>query len=387
MRRRSFIRGGIAAAAASSLLPADWIRSAPAAAALLGGEAGSTRNLEGTDGRPIRLTQNENPLGMPPGVLRAVAEAAVDGHRYPRLGPELTRAVADRNGVDPANVVLGNGSTEVLRIGVHGMTAGARARFVLPHPTYEAVGRFVTPYDADVVRVPLGPDHTHDLDAMRAATLDVAGPVFVFICNPNNPTGGVTSCDDIADWVRSAPPHHFFLIDEAYFEFVDAAGYRTLAPLAVERPNTLVSRTFSKIYGMAGLRLGFGIGHPDTIRQAQSFTSGLSTNHLAHAAGLAALEDTGYVQRSLESNRAALRIATRTLDELGLDWLPTQTNFVMHRIDGELGSYIERMRDAGILVGRAFAPLLSYNRVSLGTPSEMEVWADTLRAFRGRSRI
>lgn len=383
MRRRSFVRGSLTAVAASSLFPGAWIRPAHAGGAVMD-DAFAVRRPR-ADGQPIRLTQNENPLGMPPGVLQAVNDAAAEGHRYPRLGSELTRALAIRHGVEPGNIVLGNGSTEILRIAVQSGVAGGRARFVLPDPTYEAVGRFVVPYDADVVRVPLTRNFTHDLDAMRDATSNTSAPVFVFICNPNNPTGGVTSCDDVVDWVRSAPPDHYFLIDEAYFEFADAAGYRTLAPLAVARPNTLVSRTFSKIYGMAGLRLGFGIGHPDTIRRAQSFTSGLSLSHLAHAGGLAALDDEVYVQQSLASNREALGIATRTLDELGLEWLPTQTNFVMHRVAGDLNTYIGRMREAGILVGRPFPPLLSYNRLSLGTPAEMAVWADTMRTFRTRS--
>lgn len=386
MRRRSFLRGGLAAAAASSVLPVDWVRAAQAAGAWPDGMAVAVPRRPIEDS-PIRLTQNENPLGMPPAVLRAVMDAAVEGHRYPRLGSELTRALAARHGVEPASIVLGNGSTAILRMAVQSSTAIDRARFVLPDPTYEAVGRFVAPYDAVVVRVPLASGYSHDLEAMRSATLRTDGPVFVFICNPNNPTGGVTSCDDVAEWVRTAPTHHYFLIDEAYFEFADAADYRTLAPLAVARPNTLVSRTFSKIYGMAGLRLGFGIGHPDTIRRAQSFTSTLSINHLAAAGGLSALADAGYVAESLASNRAALRIATRTLDELGLEWLPTQTNFVMHRVPGDLPTYIGRMREAGILVGRPFPPMLSFNRVSLGTPAEMEVWAETLRGFRARDWI
>jgi histidinol-phosphate aminotransferase len=380
MRRRSFIRGGLAAAAAPSLVWDGLLRPAPARGAGWDDPAVPVPLRDGL----IRLTQNENPLGMPPGVLRAVRDAATEGHRYPRLGQQLLGALAARNGLDPATVMLGNGSTEILRVAVHAAVARGAVRMVLPDPTYEAVGRFATPWAADVVRIPLAPDHGHDLDAMRAAARSADGPVFIFVCNPNNPTGGTSPCDEVEAWIRDAPDHHFFLVDEAYYEFADTPGYRTLAPLAIARPNVVVSRTFSKIYGMAGLRLGYGIGEPATILRMQAFTSGLNVNHLAHAAGLAALEDDDYIRRSLASNDAALRIATTTLDELGLEWLPTQTNFVMHRVAGDLETYIGHMRDAGILVGRPFPPLLSWNRVSLGTPDDMAVWADTLRSFRHR---
>ncbi|HSJ07231.1 MAG TPA: hypothetical protein VK936_11030, partial [Longimicrobiales bacterium] len=145
MRRRSFIRGGIVAAAAPSLLWDGLLLPAPARGDGVD-QPGLPRPFR--DG-PIRLTQNENPLGMPPGVLRAVTEAATDGHRYPRLGQQLVRALAARNGLPPATVMLGNGSTEILRVAVHAAAARGPGRLVLPDPTYEAVGRFAVPWATD----------------------------------------------------------------------------------------------------------------------------------------------------------------------------------------------------------------------------------------------
>ncbi|HUF49324.1 MAG TPA: histidinol-phosphate transaminase [Longimicrobiales bacterium] len=375
MHRRHFLRGTAAALAAPSLL----LDARLAAAAHVPRTAAVPL--------PIRLAQNENPLGMPEGARRAVIDALKDGNRYPRLGPDVITAIANRNGIAVDNVTLGNGSTEILRCGVELVTARGRAKVVTPHPTYEDMQRYSAPYDAELVRVPLLASGEHDLAAMRAATEGARENVLVFICNPNNPTGGVTDSNRVAEWIAAAPETHTFLIDEAYFEFVDDPRYRTLVPLALSRPNVLVSRTFSKIYGMAGLRLGYAVAHADMIRRIRPFMAGTNINHLAHIAALAAIDDDDYVRRSVAENARARAVVTRTLDQLGLEWLPSQTNFVMHRINGDLTEYIARMREAQIWVGRAFPPLTTYNRVSLGTAEEMEVWAQTLRSFRSRGWV
>lgn len=374
MHRRHFLRGTAAAIAAPSLL----LDLRPAQAAT---------PLRRTVPRPLRLAQNENPLGMPEGARRAVAAALQDGNRYPRLGRDVVAAVAARNGVAPDHVALGNGSTEILRCGVELVTARGRARVITAHPTYEDMQRYTAPYDAELVPVPLRHDGAHDIAAMRTAAEASRDNVLIFICNPNNPTGGITDCAEVARWIEQAPREHTFLVDEAYFEYVADDRYRTLAPLALERPNVLVSRTFSKIYGMAGLRLGYAVAHADMIRRIRAFMAGTNINHLAHVAALAALEDTEYVQRSIAENNRARELVTRTLDTLGLEWFPSHTNFVLHRINGQLGEYINRMRAEEILVGRPFPPLLTYNRVSLGTVEEMQVWADTLQSFRHRGWI
>ena len=375
MQRRNFLRGTVAAIAAPSIL-LD-VRTAAAA------PVRASRTVP----RPIRLGQNENPLGMPEGARQAVIDALKDGNRYPRLSADVLNAIAAKNNVKPENVAQANGSTEVLRQGVEIVTARGRARVITAHPTYEDVGRYATPYDAEVIRVPLLQNGQHDLAAMRKAAQESRDSVLVFICNPNNPTGGVTNCDDVVNWINEAPEQHVFLIDEAYYEYADDRTFRTLVPLALTKPNVLVSRTFSKIYGMAGLRYGYAIGHADMIRRIRPHVSGTTVNHLAHAAALAALQDDGYVKRSVQENNRARAVVTRTLDSLDLQWMPSQTNFVMHRINGDLTEYVNRMREAEIIVGRAFPPLTTWNRVSLGTVEEMEAWAETVRAFRAKGWI
>jgi histidinol-phosphate aminotransferase len=376
MQRRKFVRGGLASAflaPAALTLPGLARASTPVADAL-----GLLLRADAA-----RLSQNENPLGMPAEARQAIIDAIVEGHRYPRLNGTVAQRIAGVNGVESASVVLGNGSAEILQMVMQAATAGGGARVILPDPTYE-VARYAASMHAEVVRVPLRPDHTHDLERMKEAAAAASGPALVFICNPNNPTGTVTAADEVADWILGAPEKAWFLVDEAYFEFADHPAYRTLVSEAAARPNVVVSRTFSKIYGMAGVRLGYGIAHPDTVRRISAFAASNNINHLAASAGLACIDRPEFVRRSLQVNRQGLDMACAVLDELGIEHIPSQANFVMHRIAGDHAAYATAMRDEGIITGRAFPPMLQHNRVSIGLPEEMERWAAALRIMRRR---
>jgi histidinol-phosphate aminotransferase len=379
MQRRAFVRGGLASA-----LLAPGMLSLPAAASALSRRGGAA----GTIADPIRLGSNENPLGIPDSARDAIIGALAEGHRYPRLNGAVAARIAELNGVQPHNVVLGNGSSEILQITVQAVSVGGgRARVIIADPTFEQVERYAAAMGAEVVKVPLLPDHTHDIERMNAAALAARGPVLVFVCNPNNPTGTVTSCDAVAEWIGRAPAHVWFLVDEAYLEFVTDPAYRPFVREATSRPHVVVCRTLSKIYGLAGIRVGYAIADAATSQRLTQFVAANNINHLAAAAALASLDDTAYVRRSLDTNAHGLRMAGSTLDELGLEYLPSHANFVLHRINGELGSYIGRMREAGILVGRAFPPMTTWNRVSIGLPDEMQRWADTVRTLRSRGHV
>jgi histidinol-phosphate aminotransferase len=154
-----------------------------------------------------------------------------------------------------------------------------------------------------------------------------------------------------------------------------------------QKPNVIVIRTFSKIFAMAGLRLGYAVSHPTTARRLNEHTVQNSPNVLASAAGIASLRDEGLVERSVAVNDEAKSIVKQTLDELGLDYFPTNANFIMHRINGDPATYRGRMREAGLLVGRDFPPMLEYNRLSFGLPNEMDRWADTIKDFRGKGWV
>lgn len=368
MKRRSFLRASFAAAAAPGAItltrdPATWLRE---------------RRMP-QDG-VIRLSSNENPLGISESAAAAIRDGLGEANRYPSLGSALESAIGRKHDLPANHVVLGAGSTDVLRMIAQAIASPA-ARLVVPEPTFEHVEAYASPYFREIERVPLRADQSMDLDAMRQAGRGSRGEVLVYLCNPNNPTGTLTSCDEIEAWVRERSEKYFFLIDEAYFDFVDDPSYRSFVPFT-RQPNVLVTRTFSKVYGLAGLRIGYGIAIPETIGRLAPFRLNNNANHLALAAALACIDDAAFMRRSIETNREARRIAMAALAELEIEALPSHTNFIMHRIKGDLNQYRNRMASAGIRVGRAFPPMLDYNRVSLGLPAEMERWAAVLREFR-----
>ncbi len=335
----------------------------------------------------VRLSSNENPLGLAPSARQAVVDAIVNANRYPgEWSAPVQAEIAKRLGVATENVVLGAGSTEILQMAVQAFPS-PRAPLVLAEPTYEDVPRYRRPFAYEMITVPLGAGMAHDLGRMREAAEKGGRPALVYLCNPNNPTGTVTPSRNVDAWIADAPETTMFLVDEAYFEYVNDPTYWTALKWVGSKPNVIVARTFSKIYGMAGIRLGYGVAHPDTAGRLRDFICANNINVLASAAGMASMADEGLVARGVKVNGDAKAIAVGTLDDLGLEHLPTQTNFIMHRINGDLQAYIGRMREQGIRVGRPFPPMTEWNRVSFGLPEEMERWADALRSMRAVGHI
>lgn len=377
MERRQFLGTGLALGAAGTGLLAACAPGATRSAAA----SNAVRPLRGG---PVRLSANENPLGLSPLARRAILEDLGEGNRYPRQARlDLLDALALKHGVTPDQIQLGTGSTEILQMAVQ--QTPADAAIVIAEPTFEDVAKYATASGRRLVAVPLRADGAHDLERMRAAA--GSGPAMVFVCNPNNPTGTLTPCDEVEAWINAADERVTFVVDEAYFEFAQDSRYRSAAPLIASRPNLLVVRTFSKIHAMAGLRLGYALAQPATIQRLRLFSCGNNANELALVAGRVSLGDDEFHERTLASNRAARTILVSALDDLGLAHLPSHTNFVMHRIRGELTDYIARMREAGFQVGRPFPPMLDHSRVSLGLPEEMERFAEALRGFRARSWV
>ena len=388
MQRRTFLQTSLL-----GLLPASATLAPSASVALAPGPRPRAPRQEPASGartdRPLRLSANENPLGMSPAARAAVVDGVGDAHRYPyALHQELVETLARQHGVQPSQVVLGAGSTEVLQMAVQAFAAPPPAVFVIAEPTFEDVPRYAEPWALRVVRVPLRADHAHDLARMRAAAEAAGGPAVVFVCNPNNPTGTLTPSRELDEWIEAANDRTTFLVDEAYCEFAASAeGYRTALPWVAKRPNVIVTRTFSKVHGMAGLRIGYGVAHADTAARLRRLRSHNDCNVLGLLAARASLRDGQHVQKSLQTNAAARTVVEDVLRELELAWLPSHANFVMHEIRGDLGEYAARMREAGILVGRPFPPLLGHNRLSLGTPDDMARFAEVLRGFRRKGWV
>lgn len=377
MERRTFVRTGLAGFGAAGLSATPL--------------SGAVRDViplfeprRSQDG-PVQLNSNENPLGLAPSAREAVLAGLDRANRYPEAGP-LKAVLAERLGVPGDHLFFGSGSTEILRVAVEAWNAPG-ARLIYAEPTFEDVPSYAGPFPHDHVRVPLTSRYEHDLPRMREEAESSPYPTIVYLCNPNNPTGTLTPSAAIDAWIEDAGEDTYFLIDEAYFELADDPAYHTAIPWVNDRPNVLVVRTFSKVYAMAGMRLGYGIGHPSTVRRLAPFVTKNQPNHLAGVAAIASLEDDVFYARSVSTNREARTILTACLDDLGIEYLPSQTNFVMHRIRGDLATYNKRMADAGFAVGRAFPPMTDWSRLSIGMPDDMDRFADVLRDFRRRDWI
>jgi len=337
----------------------------------------------GADG-DIRFNANENPLGVCPAGREAIINTIVDANRYGGRRDEVLAALAAHLGVETDNLTLGFGSTEILQICTQAFQ-GPNTPLIAAEPTFEDIMAYQDTMPFETHLVPLTSDWQHDVQRMRELSLQ--RPSVVYFCNPNNPTGTITNSADIDAWIADAPETTTFLMDEAYLEYATDERYWDTLRWIREKPNVVVIRTFSKIYGMAGMRLGYAVSHPTTAARLLEHTVQNSPGMLAGAAALASLQDEGLVERSLAINEEAKSIVHTTLDELGLDYLPTNTNFIMHRINGDLATYRDRMAERGLLVGRDFPPMLDHNRLSFAMPNEMDQWASAIKDFRRRGWI
>ena len=335
----------------------------------------------------VKLSSNENALGLSESARQAVIDAIPHANRYPSdYTPALLQELAKYMDVKEENLVLGSGSTEILQMAVQAYQ-GPNVPLVIAEPTFEDVPRYQRPLSFNLVAVPLTGGHQHDVGRMREHAEGSRRPSIVYFCNPNNPTGTITASRDIDAWIADAPKTTMFLMDETYFDYVDNPSYWSALKWIDTHPNVIVVRTFSKIFGMAGLRVGYAVAHPDTITRLTEFVAKNSPNVLATAAGIASLRDEAHTARSLELNEASKKIVQATCDELGLECLPSDANFTMHRINGDLGTYISRMADAGVRVGRPFPPMLEWSRISFGLPEEQDRWAETLKGFRAKGWV
>lgn len=382
MRRRSFVKAGtLTGLAAGAGMAGSGAFGAKPLAALAAGPG--RRTASGA----VRLNSNENPLGISPAAKDALVEAIVLANRYPSdQQAAVVAKLAAAHGVADNQVVIGTGSAEVLQMAVQAFAA-PRARLVMADPTYEAVTNYQRTESYELVKAPLTATGEHDLDRMRDAAESSGRPALVYLCNPNNPTATITPSAEIDAWIADAPEHVFFLSDEAYVEYVEDDRMWSSLPWIEKKRNVLVVKTFSKIYGLAGLRLGYGIAHPDTAARLADFASRNNANQLALAAAGASFQDEALMTKSRAVNKESKAMVQATLDELGLEHMPTEANFLMHRIDGDLATYRGRMEEAGFLVGRDFPPMLEWNRLSFGLPEDMGRFCDTLREFRRKGWV
>lgn len=375
--RRSFLAALGTGSAAAALGPSVTARGFEAfAAALTRGDPAAELMLSPAAGpggaAAINLASNENPRGACKDALAAIAATLAESNRYPYALPPLLRAdLARLNGVAEDQVLLGCGSSEILRVAVDAFT-GPLKPLVTASPTYEAPVNRAASMGTPVFAVPVRHDLSIDLGAIAARVPDAG---LVFICNPNNPTGTLHPATAIADFVRDVlrqSPAAVVLIDEAYHEYVDHPDYASALPLALESPRVVVSRTFSKAYGLAGLRVGYVLGNAATLRRMARFATPLALNVLGVAAARASLADRALPARERRLNGEARAHTHAVFSRAGYRVIPSQTNFIMVDVRRDARAFQEEARAAGVLVGRPFPPLTTWSRISIGTMDEMQ---------------
>src|SRR5213080_771134 len=321
------------------------------------------------DGGIVRLSANENPYGPCPKALQAMTDSFGLACRYPdEHNNVLIDKLAKLNGVNHDEILLGDGSGEILKLCAETFTGPQKGKLVAADPTFEAILNNAKANGAEVIKVPLNSTFAHDLPKMHAA----AKSGLIYICNPNNPTASITPKDELRDFIAKTPRETMILVDEAYFHYADSPDYESVIPLVKERPNLIVSRTFSKIYGMAGLRCGYCIAQKETIERMRRNQMWDSVNCMALAAAAASLDDPDHVPTGQRCNREAKAFTTSELDKMGYKQIPSQANFIMFDCKKPVVPLIKAMKERNVHVGRLFPALPNHMRLTIGKKSEME---------------
>ncbi len=317
-----------------------------------------------------KLANNENGWGPSDNVMKAMTEAWKYSMRYGYPDGGLVKAIAAHHGLKPENVLLGAGSGEILKVADDALLQQHK-KVIGVEPTYNSVYQYATNSKADALKVPLLKDYRMDIPGIiRATKLNYRDVGFIYLCNPNNPTGNIISKQEIKLLLDSIPADVPVLIDEAYHHFVTHADYATSVPYILEGRQVIVARTFSKIAGLAGMRLGYGLASKELIQRLRPFANG-SINAIVKHGGVAALQDTAYETKIKQMTIALREQTTKQLREAGFEVLPSEANFFMVNVGRDITPVIEEFKKRGVAVGRKFPPLDKWLRVSIGTEPEM----------------
>jgi len=324
------------------------------------------------------LSSNENCWGPPESVMKAMNGAWKYANRYGYPDANIVQEIAKHHGLKPENILLTAGSGEALDvIGTTYLMGGKKVLGV--EPTYSTVYQHATSIKTTAIKLPLGKDYREDIAAtIKAANTRASEIGLVYLCNPNNPTGLVVTKQEVKQLLDGIPKGMPVLIDEAYHHFVDTPDYASAVPYVVEGRPVIITRTFSKIAALAGMRLGYAIAREDMIAQMRPYSMG-SINALVKHGGAAALKDT---DSQAKIKKMTIDLRDKTSAELrahGYDVIPSQTNFFMVSIGREIQPVIEEFRQKKVLVGRPFPPMTTHMRVSVGTADEMDRF---MKAFK-----
>ena len=328
----------------------------------------------------VKLASNENPLGMPASARAAIEAALGDLGRYPDSnGFELKAALSRKLDVPAEWITLGNGSNDILEAAAAVMLAPGRSCVYAQH-SFAVYPLATQARGARAIVVPAR-DYGHDLEAMAAAI--APDTRLVFVANPNNPTGTFVAAEAMAAFLERVPPQVVVVLDEAYNEYLPPALRHPSIDWVRRWPNLLVSRSFSKAYGLAGLRVGYGVAQPELTDLLNRVRQPFNCNSLAQAAAVAALADEAFVARSVEINRAGMAQVTAAFDAMGLRYLPSHGNFVLVEVGDGAGVYRELLRRGVIVRPVANYALPQWLRVTIGLPEENAKFVAALREAIG----
>jgi histidinol-phosphate aminotransferase len=327
-------------------------------------------------GTVVRLSANENPYGPSPKGLQAITDSFGIACRYPdEHNNVLIEKLAKLNGINHDQILLGDGSGEILKLCAETFTGQQRGPLIAADPTFEAILKNAAANGVEVVKVPLTNSFAHDLPKMLTA----ARGGLIYVCNPNNPTASITPKDELRDFIAKTPRETMILVDEAYFHYADSPDYESIIPLTKDHPNLIVSRTFSKIYGMAGLRCGYCVAQKEAIDRMRPYQMWDSVNIMALAAASASLDDPDQVPNGQSLNSEARALTIGELDKMGYKSVPSQANFIMFDCNRPVVPLIKAMREKNVQVGRLFPALPNHMRVTIGKKTEMKSF---LAAFK-----
>ena len=379
--RRRFLGSAAATAGVLTLTPRDlalWAQNAPQPGQAQ--QPGGRRTVtEAEYDAFAHLGSNENCYGPPDSVMQAMTHAMKYANRYGYPDGNIVQEIADHHGVKPENVLLGAGSGELLDVVGLTFLTSTEKKVVGSDPSYGSVYQQATSIKAEAIKVPLLPDYRQDIPAVIKATkLHYRDVGFVYLCNPNNPTGRIVTKKEMKHLIDELPEDMPVLIDEAYHHFVDDGDYATSIPYVMEGRPVIIARTFSKIAALAGMRLGYVVAQREIIQKMRAHATG-TVNAIVKWGGVAALKDTASQARVKQVTLDLRKKAVRDLKSLGYDSIPSEGNFFMVHIRRPVQPVIEEFRKKGVIVGRPFPPMLEHLRVSVGTAEEMERFATASR--------
>ena len=332
----------------------------------------------------VRLSSNENPYGPSAKALKAMSDAFPLACRYPdEHADALVESLARINGVGRDQILLGDGSGEILKLAADvftgpltkGKTVTNGGTLVVADPTFEAILYHAQRNGAEIVKVPLTADFGHDLGKMLAA----AKVGLVYVCNPNNPTANITPKNEVREFIARVPNDTMILVDEAYYHYADSPDYESVIPLVGEHPNLIVTRTFSKIYGMAGLRCGYCVAQSRAIERLRERQAWDSANIMGIAAATASLDDPDLVPKGRRLNAETRAFTISELERMDYKTIPSQANFIMFDAKRPVVPLIATLKQHKVEVGRLFRPMPNHMRLTIGKKAEMEAF---LAAFR-----